>query len=140
MMNLLKNKKLLRDLLKQGDLLNTINGGVSMTTVRLENHKDRLVIHLTTPGVPADAFHIILNGNKLTVFSLLLNKYSPNDQEGDQINSINIPMFIRTFDVPVNVDLNAIEAIYEEGHLRIILPYNASAESLNRFIKIKQVR
>ena len=128
--NLLKNNELLRGLLKQGDLLNTINGGVSMTSVDMKETENAFIIKMSSPTVSADAFNIILNGNQLIIYSVL--------KEGKKIG-LPIPMFSRTFEIPEYVDADKIEAFRKNGEIKVILPFNDSSENQPRTIKIKQL-
>ena len=52
-MNLLQNKKVLISLLKQGDVLNDINGGRAQTEVRISKGEDAFTIKVKdTIGAP----------------------------------------------------------------------------------------
>lgn len=117
-MNLLNNKELLRGLLRQGDLINTINGGVSMTRVVKEQYDDEFVITLSAPGLSAEAFNVVLNENQLIVFSVL------PDSGIDQDNQLfNIPLFYRSFELPAYIDVDNIEALHDDNALRVELPF-----------------
>lgn len=117
-MNILKHKDLLHSLLKQGDVLNSINGGMAMTYVEEQEHEDHQVLTFWAPTVPAEAFNIVLNNNALVVFSLL-----PSSMEEAEIGSYNIPMFFRKFKLPSYIDVENIEAVHEGDRLSILLPY-----------------
>lgn len=131
-MNFLKNKDLLRDLLKFGDLTNTLHGGVVQTEFTVTALEENIVIRISAPSVPAKAFSIALNFNKLTLFSTLHTGH----KEGK--DRISIPMFITTYNVPATVDTDRMEAFYGKGELKIILPYK-SHESLHRMVPIKSI-
>jgi HSP20 family protein len=132
-MNLLKNKDLLRELVMQGDLMNTIHGGICETRVKVFKAKDYMVIKVIAPSVPAASFNIVLDYNKLTLFS----QFHP-ETEGVPQSRLKMPMFIKTFDVPATVDTDKMEALYETGQLKIILPYKRQ-DSLQRMVPIKTV-
>lgn len=121
-MNLLNNKKLLRGLLRQGDLINTINGGVSMTRVVKEQFDDEFVITLSAPGLSADAFNVVINNNQLIVFSVL-----PDSGIAEENQLFNIPLFYRSFDLPAYIDVDNIEAFQDDEALRVELPFKKSA-------------
>ncbi|WP_017731869.1 Hsp20/alpha crystallin family protein [Nafulsella turpanensis] len=121
-MNLLKNKKLLRGLLLQGDLLNTINGGVSMTHVVKEQHDENFTIILSAPSIPADAYNVVLNGQQLMVFSLL-----PDSTISKENEVFSIPLFYENFELPSYIDLDNIEAIHQGSELMVILPFKETA-------------
>lgn len=117
-MNLLQHKDLLHGLLKQGDILNTLNGGGAMTYVEEQQYEDHVLLTFWAPTVPAEAFNVVVNNNKLVVFSLL-----PSAGAEPEAGTFNVPMFFRKFKLPGNVDLENIEAIHEDYRLSIIIPY-----------------
>jgi len=131
-MNLLKNKVLLRNLLKQGDYWNTMKGGISMTRVKTFKTDDVYVIELSAPSVSSDAFNIVLNYNQLIVYSILKGI--------DQNHQAVIPMFNQGFELPVDADLEGIDAVHEEGTLRILIPFKADKDQFKRKIDIKNIK
>lgn len=133
-MNLLHHKDLLRGLLKQGDMLNTLNGGGAMTYVEEQEYDDHYVLTFWAPTVPAEAFNVVLNNNSLVVFSLLPSA-SPEQEAG----SFNVPMFFRKFDLPAYADAQNIEAVHEDDRLSIIIPYKTNGVPLRK-INIKNDR
>lgn len=134
-MNLLNNKQLLRGLLKQGDYLNTINGGVSMTNLVKEQRDTEFSIIVSAPTLPADSFNVVINEKQLIIFSVL-PEISEEDVE-DQL--VNIPMFYRSFDLPSYIDIENIEAIHDDKELVVVLPFKAGARYTNRKIDIKHL-
>lgn len=135
-MNLLKNKQLLRSLLHQGDYLNTINGGVSKTAVDTVQTDKSFIINVSSPSVAGDAFNIMLHYNQLIIYSIL--KKGNNQEASDQL-AMSIPMFMKSFEVPAYVDINKIEAVHEEGVLKVILPFKDHNDGMQRKINIKHL-
>ena len=127
-MNLLEHKDLLHGLLKQGDVLNTLNGGGAMTYVEEQEYEDHLVLTFWAPTVPAEAFNVVLNQNTLVVFSLLPSA-TANDGE---VGSFNIPMFFRKFELQNYVDADNIEAVHEDDRLSIIVPFKNNGYPLRK--------
>lgn len=132
-MNLLKNKKVLRGLLEQGDILNTINGGVSQASLIKEQMDEYFSISVSAPSVPAEAFNVVLNDDQLIIFAVLPNS---TVQEDDQL--FNIPMFYKSFDLPNYIDIENIEALHDDEQLIVTLPFKLSAR-YNRKIDIKHL-
>ena len=116
----------------QIDLLNTLYGGSSMTHMETEQESDRLVITLSAPGVGPDAFNVLIDGNKLVLYSLLQHKHI---QEGQ---ALAVPMFLRVIDIPEFVDAEHIEAVQENQHIQIHLPFK-DGEHNRRKVKIKNL-
>lgn len=132
-MNLLNNKRLLRGLLQQGDLLNTINGGVSMTNLVKEQRENEFNLIISAPSLPASSYNVVLNGRQLIIFSIL-----PNSGERVEDQLVNIPMFYRSFDLPSYIDVENIEAIHDDKELMVVLPFKESAR-YNKKIDIKHL-
>jgi HSP20 family protein len=125
------NKNLMKQLAHQFDLMNTINGGVSMTLVNIKDQEDKREIKISAPGVRVESFNLYLNNNQLMVFSVL-----PQEVQENYL-PVAIPMFSRTFTLPPYVDDENIEAIYEDEVLRIILPFKNDSKPHIRKIDIK---
>lgn len=133
-MNLLENRELLRGLLKQTDYLNTANGGTSMTSFDLVRNDYSFVISVKSPAMPADVFNIMLDFNQLTIYTVLAGF---DEFENDEDELVKIPIFIRTFEIPSFVDIENIEAIYENEELKVFLPFKSPQENAHRSIDIK---
>lgn len=131
-MNLLHHKELLHGLLKQGDILNTLNGGGAMTYVEEQAYDDHVILSFWAPTVPAESFNVVVNNNTLVVFSLLASAGA--EQE---VSSFNIPMFFRKFTLPAYTDTSNIEAVHEEDRLSIIIPYKNGSVPVRK-INIRQ--
>jgi HSP20 family protein len=131
-MNLLHHKELLHGLLKQGDILNTLNGGGAMTYVEEQAYDDHVILSFWAPTVPAESFNVVVNNNTLVVFSLLASAGA--EQE---VSSFNIPMFFRKFTLPSYADNDNIEAVHEEDRLSIIIPYKNGSVPVRK-INIRQ--
>lgn len=127
----INNKSVLRALLYQGDMLNTISGGVALTTVEQAQAEEAFIMRISAPSVPPEAFQLTLTNNQLSVMTLL-----PENQEEPQ--PYQVPMFYRTFDLPPYIDKENIEAEYEEGKLLITLPFKAQRSQFRK-IDIKHL-
>lgn len=136
-MNIMKfiNNNILKGFANQLDLLNTMNGGVSMTSVDVEQTDNSIIIKVSAPAVSPEAFDVLVDFNKLVVMSELKNQPLVSEPSGD--DNFRIPMFFKVFDIPFFVDGNDIEAIYEDGELNIILPIKETGKQLQRKIDIK---
>lgn len=128
-MNLLKNRNLLRNLLKQGDYWNAMNGGVSMTSYKTYKTSEAFIIEISAPTVSPDSFNILLNINQLIVYTLFKG-------ERNMENNM-IPMFSKSFDLPINADTNSIDAVFEDNKLKIIVPFITDMDKYKRKIDIK---
>ena len=133
MENWLKNKTVLHSLLQQSDYANTINGGISQTYFHTETQEDKVVISVFAAGVKSSDFKIALNNNNLIVSRHL------NESFGERgIERLLVPSFIKAFELPYGILREGIEAFYEDGVLRIVLPIQ-NKQDLNREIKIQEL-
>lgn len=120
----------------QIDLLNTLYGGSSQTTMNVEREDDQLVITLSAPGVSANAFNVLVEGGKLILYTLLVGT-SEHQEEG--LNQrMAVPMFLRVLDIPAFVDADQIEAVHEQGRVSVMLPFK-DEEQMHRRIDIKNL-
>jgi HSP20 family protein len=120
----------------QIDLLNTLYGGSTQTRMNVERENDLLVITLSAPGVKANSFNVLVEGNKLVLYTLLVST-SVQQEEGNS-QRLAVPMFLRVLDIPSFVDVDNIEAVHEHGQVRVMLPLK-DEEQLHRRIDIKNL-
>ena len=131
-MNLLKDKVLLRNLLFQGDQLNTISGGVAQITMKVEQQTDGFLINIHAPGVSPDHLKVISDNQSMQIFATLDMK------NADNIPAI-MPIFYRKLDLPSFVNTEAVEAVHYENNLEVFVPLGANNSGDRRQIEIKQI-
>lgn len=117
------------------DLLNTINGGVTMTTVEVGQNEEGVFVHLQNPSLGGENYHVELKPTHLTVFTTLEPADEFQDQEEE--NKVVVPTFIRNFPVPGNVDEDKIEATFENGVLTIFAPFKPGISGSSKIIDIR---
>jgi HSP20 family protein len=122
------NKDLLTEIANQIDLINTINGGVSMTSVNIIQEADHYIIKVKTPGINKFAYHVELTNNKILIYTLL--KVDKRDSE------VEVPSFIQYFPIPNEVNTDDIQADFEDGELKVKVPFNNEQEQMVRKINI----
>ena len=120
----------------QIDLLNTLYGGSSQTTMHVEREEGQLVITLSAPGVKANSFNVLVEGSKLIIYTLLVS--TSEHQEGAVSQRLAVPMFLRVLDIPSFVDADLIEAAHQHGQVTVMLPFK-DEEHLHRRIDIKDL-
>lgn len=122
----------------QLDLLNTLYGGSSQATLNVDKADDKLVVRLKAPGVGPEAFNVLVEGNKLVLYTLLTTEIESEDNDDDEQGAqrLAVPMFMRVLDIPTFVDSDQIDAVYEHGRVTVTLPFK-DEEQLHRRIDIK---
>ena len=130
-------KNVLKDFVHQIDAINTITGGTVATMVNVKKSNDRLVIQVNAPSVNSDSFNIYVHGNQLVVYTTL-NDVSAVSDEDEQSSRHMAPLFNRTFSIPPAVDKEQIDAVFERGQLKILLPFGASDNVPAKRIDIRE--
>jgi len=129
-MNLLKDKSKLRNLIKHGDLMNTVHGGVRATHFSMEQDGDDLVVKVSNPSIDPKSFNFTIYNNQIIINALHIDQ-----SEAD--NPIAFPVFTKVIDIPFYVDITRIEGVYEEGAFKIYLPYNRDLQRQPYPIKLR---
>lgn len=115
----------------QIDLANTINGGVTLTSFKIQQNEEGYIVTLQNPGFDQDNYHVELKADRLTVYTTL------NDTTDTAAKKPIIPTFIRHLPVPASVDTDRIEAIFEEDYLKIIAPFKSGFNNSQKRIDIR---
>ncbi|NJN27029.1 MAG: hypothetical protein HC819_14160 [Cyclobacteriaceae bacterium] len=105
----------MRQLLLQGDVMNTLSGGISETAFYTKNMGDDVVIEVSNKSVSPEAFNFTLQKDELHIHIL--------HQTGGESPMV-FPLFFKSVKIPYSVDINNIEASYTDDVFRILLPYN----------------
>lgn len=131
----------LKDFVHQINAMNSIGGGVATTTVNIDKHTDHITLTIKAPTLSSESFNIFLQGNKLIVYSILNDKKYLAEQQSEAKNAARhmIPLFNEVFDIPSIVDRDQIDAVYEKGVLKVIIPFNGDPNKMNvKRIDIRQ--
>lgn len=94
---------------------------MKMPAVNITEKKDEYQVSLAAPGLKKEDFNIAVDGNMLTISS----EKEENKEEKDKKftrREYNYSSFSRSFTLPEEVNMEKIEAKYEEGVLKISLP------------------
>jgi|GEM_PF-594986 len=131
------NKNLMGSFGNQIDLLNTMGGGMSLTSVSIAETPHGYVINVKTPSLNSEAYHVEINQNQLIIYTLL--NTAGQVQPGQETNGqqVVLPSFVKAFPLPDFVDKKQIEATFEEGELRVMVPVKPRTEEKPRKIEIK---
>ena len=130
-MDFLKNRIFLRDLLKQADVMNTVNGGVRETDYSIRKVGKDILIEVSNPSVSPQAFNFTISQNNLLINVMYVEK------EGDGDSPPMYPMFFKDIVIPYYVDINRIEATFENGVFTVILPYNTNLPKAPFNVQVK---
>jgi len=108
------------------------NNSSTNTTIPLVNVKEtgeNFEVEMAAPGMNKDDFKVELDGNLLTITSEKNQENESKDGERYSRREFSYQSFQRTFQLPKEVvDADKIEAKYENGVLRLVIPKNEKAK------------
>jgi len=100
-------------------------------------HEKDFIIHLAVPGMTKDDFKIAIDNNNLVITGEIKKESEQKDEEFTR-REYNFSSFKRTFLLPDYVNPDMVEAKYEAGILKMLIPKNDSLKrDPKREIKIK---
>ena len=114
--------------------------GRALTTpaVNIAENKSYFEISVAAPGLKKNDFNIDVDDNMLTISSEKEEKKEEKDERFTR-KEYNYSSFTRSFTLPEDVIKDKIEAVYEDGVLRITLPKTEQAKkaALSKHITVK---
>ena len=130
-------KNVLKDFVHQIDAINTIAGGTVATKVNVRKGDNRLIIQVNAPSINSDSFNIYVHGNQLVVYTTLSDVDEMAHEDAHSSRHM-APLFNRTFNIPTTVDKEQIDAVFEDGRLKILLPFGANEDTPAKRIDIRE--
>jgi HSP20 family protein len=130
------------DFFKPWNEMSGINGlwgkTLTMPAVNIKEDKDAFRICVAAPGLEKKDFNIDVDGNMLTISSEKEEKKEEKDERHTR-REYNYSSFSRSFTLPDAVITDKIEAIYESGELKVILPKKEEAKKamLSKHVPVK---
>ncbi len=102
---------------------------MNVPAVNITEKKDEYQVSLAAPGLKKDDFKIAVDGNMLTITS---QKEETKEEKEKRFTrkEYNFSSFSRSFTLPEEINKEKIEATYEDGVLKIALPYRKEANKL----------
>ncbi|MFT3750193.1 MAG: Hsp20/alpha crystallin family protein [Agriterribacter sp.] len=117
---------------------NFSNTSTTIPAVNIKENDNNFEVEVAAPGMEKKDFKITLEGTTLTITSSKDNEYK---EEGNNYTrrEFSYQSFQRSFELPKEVvDQNHIEAKYENGLLRLVIPKTENArKKAPRLIEIK---
>jgi HSP20 family protein len=132
--SLLNSFPLLFDDFFNRDLFNWNNSNFSNTNttipaVNIKETGENYVVQVAAPGMTKKDFKIELDGNSLTISSEKSNQQEEQDDEKYFRREFSYQSFQRTFTLQKDVvDIDKIEAKYENGILHLLIPKKEEAK------------
>jgi HSP20 family protein len=133
-MNIIKNKKVVKSFGQYIDQLNTLSGGISMAHIEVLNKNHKMVVRVMAPSVSPDNMQVVVDYDKLVVYATLPQA----EENGGAQNNVNFPLFAQVVPIPFHVAVEQIEAVYQDGELRVNLPYAEDRNIKRQAIRIRK--
>lgn len=109
-------KGLLKSMAQDARSLNTIAGGIAATDMKIiQSEEEGYLIKIKTPSVAAEAYNIEINRDQLMIYTKLAE-----DADDEDI----LTPFFQILPITSGVDVDAIEAVFENGELQIFAPFH----------------
>ncbi|HTR29658.1 MAG TPA: Hsp20/alpha crystallin family protein [Puia sp.] len=130
------------DFFKPWDRWFDTNGGsmsnmMTVPAVNIVEKQDHFEISLAAPGMKKDDFNIDVEGNLLTISAESEQKREEKDERHTR-QEFNYTSFSRAFTLPDGVLKDKIDAHYENGLLKLMLPKTEEARKIpSKHITVK---
>ena len=115
-------------------LLELFDGGTSgrmmnVPAVNITDRKEDYLVSMAAPGLKKEDFKIDVEGNMLTISSEKEEKNEEKDEKYTR-QEYSYSSFERSFTLPDEVNKDKIDAHYQDGVLKLILPKKEEAKKL----------
>lgn len=120
-------RNIVRNLARTADILNTINGGMSQTTIKIHSLENEWLIKVKTPGVELENLRLEVLDSHLYIHQMM---------EIDQNSPEKAPYVIAMIPLIKQINVEEISATFEDGWTLIRLPFDEMVNGLDRQIKI----
>ncbi len=119
-----------------GSMLSNLNP-LSIPAANIIDNKNHYEISLAAPGMKKDDFKIDIEGNNLVISAENEERKEEKDEKFTR-KEYNYSSFSRSFALPEWVNKDKIDATYENGLLKLVLPKTEEAKKLSpRHIAVK---
>ena len=105
-------------------------------SVDISETKDKLVIKAEMPGLDATDVNVSISGDLLTIKGVKKKEEEEKDEHHHYVERY-YGSFQRSFQLPVNVKTDKIEATFDKGILKVALPKTDEAKKKEIQIKVK---
>ncbi len=106
---------------------NLLGRNMNVPAVNITEQSNEYLVSLAVPGMKKDDFNIDVDGNMLTISS---EKEETKEEKEKKFTrkEYNYSSFSRSFTLPEEINKEKIEAKYEEGVLKLLLPRREEAK------------
>lgn len=120
-------KKKFKDLLTSVDILNTLSGGTSEPFISIREEADRHEVRVRVPGIDKHNLQAEVHNNELIIFYMI-----PMESNG---KAVQLPQIVYNNTIPYFVEINGIQAHYDDNVLVVELPFNEFSSGYSKRIQ-----
>ncbi|NPB09101.1 MAG: Hsp20/alpha crystallin family protein [Thermodesulfobacteria bacterium] len=98
--------------------------------------KDAVIVRADVPGIDPNEIEITISGNTLTIRG---EKKQEREEKGENFYRVerSYGSFVRSIQLPAEVETDKVEATYKNGVLKIILPKKSEAKGKQIPVKVE---
>ena len=119
------------------DVLHNNYETFSIPAVNIIENLPNFVVELAAPGLQKEDFTIEVEEDTLKIASTKVEeKKEENDDSRFRTREFNYTSFERSFKLPENIQVDNIQANYENGILKVTLPKMEEKKALKKMVEI----
>jgi len=118
------------------DTSSALGRAITVPAVNITENVNDYNISVAAPGLKKNDFHINVDGNMLTISAEKEETKEEKEEENYTRKEYNYSSFSRSFTLPQEVNREKIEASYEDGVLKLVLP---KKEEVKKAVASKQI-
>ncbi|WP_430468192.1 Hsp20/alpha crystallin family protein [Winogradskyella ouciana] len=109
------------------EFVSNFNTGITLPAVNVLDKDEEYIVEMAVPGLKKSDFDVNID-NQLLSISAESNTENEDTDENYTRREFGYSSFKRTFSLPETVETDKIEAKYEEGILKVMLPKREEAK------------
>lgn len=104
------------------------NTGTSIPKVNIQESDNDFKVQMAAPGMKKDDFQVELDNNMLTISSTVSNEKNERGEGNYTRREFSYQSFQRSFHLPETVEVDKIQAKYNDGILNLVIPKKEEAK------------
>lgn len=109
------------------EFMSNFNTGITLPAVNVLDNNEEYIVEMAVPGLKKSDFDISLDNQMLSI-SAELSTENDDVNENYTRREFGYSSFKRTFSLPESVETDKINAKYEDGILKVLLPKRDEAK------------
>ena len=108
-----------------------------MPALDVSETKEAVIVRADVPGIDPEDLEITISGNVLTIKG---EKKQEHEEKGENFYRVerSYGSFVRSVQIPTEIETDKIEASYKNGVLKITLPKKAEAKGKQIPVKVEK--